>query len=119
MQVEGKLIKKLPFEQQKKKDGTLINKKNGEPFCKGAIVILQKGEYPKEVCIEYFKEELSGFLADTDLETELIVDVNLESRAWQERYFTSVNCWRINKTANVAAENACANIDDDDTGLPF
>jgi hypothetical protein len=118
MQVEGKLIKKLPFEQQKKKGGELIVKKNGEPFMKGGFVMLQKGDYPKEIFLEVFKEELAGMLANTDLETELIADVNVESREWEGRYFTSASCWRVNKTANVEAEKACANVEETDD-LPF
>jgi len=116
MQVEGKLVKKIPFEQQKKKDGELICRKNGDPFLKGGMVVLQKGEYPKEVCLEFFREDVASFVSDTTIDTEVIADVNIESREWQGRYFTSASCWRVNKSEESASTS---NTSDDTDDLPF
>lgn len=120
MQVEGRLKKVFPFEAVKKKDGTNVITSKGSEFFKGGFVLQQKGQYGKEIFLDVIKEDVHQFVSNTDLETELIADINVDSREFQGRYFTSASCWKVNKLSNIETEKACENASNDDgDGLPF
>lgn len=119
MQIEGRLKKVFPFEAVKKKDGTNVITSKGNEFFKGGIVLLQKGQYGKEIFLDIIKEDVHQFVSNTDLETELIADINVDSREHNGRYYTGASCWKINKLSNIETEKACEGTGEETDDLPF
>lgn len=117
MQLECKLVKKFEYKQVAKKDGTLIFKKNEEPMMKGGCVVKLKGKYPKDLFVEIYNPEMADFISNTSVDTELILEINMESREWKENWFTTVSAW---KGDVVKSDDAPAAQEEDDTNdLPF
>jgi hypothetical protein len=88
MEIQGTLIKILPIESGAKKDG-------GEWFSQN-IILEQEGQYPKPVSITLFGDKIN-LLNGIQLNDKLSVSINLESREYNDKYFTKVNAWKISK----------------------
>ena len=101
MEVTGLLKSKGEVETLTKKDGSQVIGKNGV-MQKMGFVIHQAGQYGKDVWLETFSAPVMQFLADTSLETELVCKVDIESREYNGRWFTSAKCFSItaDKTEN-------------------
>ena len=86
--LDGRLLQILP-----RQSGT---GKNG-PWVKQDFVIETPGEYPRKVCISAWGDraaEIEG-LNEGD---EIRVNVNIESREFNERWYTDVKAWKIEKS---------------------
>lgn len=62
-------------------------------------VIETEGQYPKKVAVEVFGEDRIKQLNIVEGET-ITVDINLESREWQGRWFTTARAWRVDRGAS-------------------
>jgi hypothetical protein len=100
-QVTGRLFKILPAQHGSGKNGAWV---------KQEFVIETTEQYPKKICLCAWGDkvdELKGIqLGDT-----LNVSFNLESREYNERWFTDVRAWKIEregeqqqKTATIETE---------------
>jgi hypothetical protein len=129
MEVTGLLKVKGEIETLTKKDGSAVIGKNGV-MQKMMFVIHQAGQYGKDLCLETFSAPVMQFLADTKLDTELTCKVDLESREYQGRYYTSIKCFSLtaDKTENYENKRAFneppvgnigAGYVDDGNNLPF
>ena len=116
-EIEGKLHKK--FNEETK----------GESFRVRDFVIETDGQYPQYIKFQLTQDRCSA--VDPFKEGEIIkVSFDLRGREWNEKYFTNLNAWRIEKvgvaqapTAEglpteppMAAEGDTAGVEDD---LPF
>ena len=131
MQVTGKLIQKVSSGVVTRKDGSQVNKKDGSPLVKTEFVLQKQGKFPKQVKLDSFNADVIRMIADTDLETVLVCDVDLESREYNGRWYTTVNTFRVEKgntdspvvNPNELSQNAQQEVpigdDADDLGLPF
>lgn len=89
--LEGQMLKMLP-----RQSGT---GKNG-PWSKQDFVMEIPGEFPRKVCISAWgdkADEVSGLNEGEKLK----VSVNIESREYNERWYTDVRAWRIEKVNDM------------------
>ena len=88
MEIQGILIKILPIESGQKNAG-------GE-WTSQTIILEQEGQFPKPVAINLFGDKIN-LLNGIQINDKLNVSINLESREYNEKYFTKVNAWKIAK----------------------
>ncbi len=117
--LEGRLLQILP-----QQNGT---GKNG-PWIKQDFIIETHGEYSRKICISAWGEK-AGEIKGFDEGDQLKVSVNIESREFNERWYTDIKAWRIEKESpprktGPAAESEVPPPEDvpppaDDDLLPF
>lgn len=87
VELQGKLIRKLPVVSGEGRNGR---------WEKQEFVIETDDQYPKKICISLWGDKvrnLEGY-AEGDI---LKVAVNIESREYNERWYTDVRAWRIER----------------------
>lgn len=87
LELKGKLVKLLEMQTGEGRNG---------PWKKREFVIETPGQYPKNVCITTWGDKTSE-LENLNEGDELKVSVDIESREWNDRWFTDVKAWRIEK----------------------
>jgi hypothetical protein len=118
MQVQAIIRKVLPKETG--------SSKNGE-WVKNQFVVETKEQYSKTICFQYWKDDVPLLLGS-------VVDVSfsIESREYNERWYTEAKAFAIKviaSPANVGADNTEANFEnqkpkidlaeEDGDSLPF
>jgi len=90
LQVQGKLIQKLPTESGEGRNGRWEKKQ---------FVIETDDQYPKKICMVVWGDKVSMLekVAEGDV---LTVSINLESREFNSKWCTDVKAWRIEKGAD-------------------
>lgn len=83
MEITGKVIQILPEQTGVKKDGS--------SWLKQDFVIETNDKYPKKVCITTFEDKVPIPPVGKEIE----VSINLESREYNERWYTEVRAWKI------------------------
>ena len=68
----------------------------GKTYITCQAIITQEGQYPKDVAIELNKTELIEKFVNRKLNTEVSVEVNVESREYNGRWYTNIKAWRLN-----------------------
>ena len=118
MEFTGKIIFALPA-----KSGL---KKNGESWKSQEFVIENaEGQYPKKMCFNVFGEDkIKSF--DIKLGEELKVSFDIDAKQWQDRWFNSINAWKVERVGATATNATQSNTDTatspkngDDSSLPF
>ena len=109
--LEGQLLKMLP-----RQSGT---GKNG-PWSKQDFILEIPGDFSKKVCISAWgdkADEISGVNEGDKLK----VSVNIESREYNERWYTDVRAWRIEKVNDMPGPEYVNDIPppEDEDLLPF
>jgi hypothetical protein len=112
MELKGKLVKLLPEVTGEGKNGT---------WKKQDFVVETLGEYPKTVCFQSWGTTVES-VKNLKVGDNLTVYFRLESREFNEKYFTNATAWKIQKegvaTGNKKVEPPPPeNKDEDD--LPF
>lgn len=119
----GKLLQILPQQTGTGKNG---------PWLKQDFIIETPGEFPRKICISAWGDKADG-IAGFQEGDQVKVSVNIESREYNERWYTDVKAWRIEKIISehttpdapppVAPEDITPPEDipppDDDELLPF
>jgi len=106
MELKGKVVVVLP---------TVTYGKEGKK--KGGLVIEYGDKYPKKAAITFF-ERLLPEVSNVSVGDELLVDVNIESREWQGKWFTDVIANKIS-IAQVADKKETFQVPDQHDNLPF
>ena len=101
MDFTGKIIFALPA-----KSGL---KKNGESWKSQEFVIENtEGQYPKKMCFNVFGEDkIKSF--DIKLGEELKVSFDVDAKQWQERWFNSINAWKVERVGATATNSTQSN----------
>ena len=89
LEITGKLIKIL---QEQTGSG-----KNG-PWVKQEFVIETADQYPKKICCAAWGDKAAS-VKDFPLGTTLTVAFNVESREYNERWYTELRAWKIDVQA--------------------
>jgi hypothetical protein len=92
MEITGKIVQILPEETGEGKNG---------PWKKQNFILETQEQYPKKVCITVWgdKVNLQNFG-----ENEIVTaSINIESREYNNRWYTDVKAWRVIK-ADAGAE---------------
>ncbi len=86
VELKGRMIKKLPVMNGESR--------NGNKWEKQDFVIETEEQYPKKVCISVWGDrvrELEKF-REGDM---VLASVNIESREYNERWYTDIRAWRL------------------------
>ncbi|MDR1668060.1 MAG: DUF3127 domain-containing protein [Bacteroidales bacterium] len=84
MEIKGKLFKKMPVQTGQGR--------NGE-WKKQEIILEQEGTYPRKVCVAVWGDKLD--IASIAEGTMLNVTVDVESREWNDKWYTDLKAWKI------------------------
>lgn len=113
MTIKGKLTELLPLQT-----GT---SKNGQ-WRKQDIIVETDGQYPKKVCISIWGDKINE--SQLQIGNELDIAFELESREFNNKWYTDVKAWKINLSENSTMPKPVEsdfsteeNLEDD--GLPF
>jgi len=90
LQISGKVISVLEEES-----GT---SQNGE-WRHQSFILETSGEYPKEVCIKVWGDRIDEF--GVTVGESLTAHINLRSREYNDRWYTDVTAWRVEKEGQV------------------
>jgi predicted SnoaL-like aldol condensation-catalyzing enzyme len=98
LQVQGKLIQKLPTESGEGRNGRWEKKQ---------FVVETDDQYPKKICMVLWGDKVS--MLEKVTEGDLItVSINLESREFNSKWYTDVKAWRIEKGADEGSSPSSA-----------
>jgi hypothetical protein len=96
LEITGKLITLLPETTGQGKNGT---------WTKREFVIETADQYPKKVCISAWGDKADG-LRNVKIGDEIRVQFNIESREYNERWYTDIRAWRIERATAGAGPQA-------------
>ncbi len=86
MEVQGVLKQILPIESGESK--------SGKTWQKQTIIIEMADAYPKQIAVEVSEKALSR-LQDYSIGQTITCSINIESREYNGKWFTSVKAWKI------------------------
>ena len=116
LDLKGQLIKKMPLVNGEGRNGK---------WEKQEFVIETEDQFPKKVCISLWGDKIKS-LEDVSEGDKITVSVNIESREYNERWYTDVRAWRIQKedgnVPSMPPDNLAIDMSDptDEEGdLPF
>ncbi|MEE9371751.1 MAG: DUF3127 domain-containing protein [Saprospiraceae bacterium] len=92
MEIQGKIIKLLPLQT-----GTSAR---GE-WRKQEFIIETLGQYPKQVCLYMWGDTIDN--AKLQVGNEVTASVEIESREYNEKWYTNVKAWRLEPTFQAEA----------------
>lgn len=84
--IQGKIVKFMPKQEGESARGHWV---------KAGVVIEYGGEYLKKAAFSLFGEERLQMCKGLNPGMEVKIDYNPESREYQERWYTDLNCVRI------------------------
>lgn len=108
MEIQGKLIKTLPVQ-------TGTTQKNVD-WQKMEFVIETNEAYPKKVCMAVWGEDKVQELSKLPLNTVIKAEINIESREYNNRWYTDVKVWKFEALKAGASQSNSSGEQDD---LPF
>lgn len=113
MEIKGKLLQFLPSQSGEGKNG---------PWKKQEIVVEQVGQVPKKVCISVWGDKLN--VAQYAVGASLTIQVDVESREYNGRWYTEVKAWKIEGAATSSSEPSYSDseppiVSQDPDDLPF
>lgn len=92
LSIKGKLVKLLA-----EQTGT---SQVGKTWTKQDFVIETQEQYPKKVCISAMGDKIVPVVKSLTLGQEIEVHINIESREYNEKWFSNINAWKIDKNTN-------------------
>ena len=107
LSVKGTIKQKLELEQ-----GT---SKAGKEWKSQSFVLNTGAQYNPDICFKLFGEEKINLITNLNEGDEVEVSFNLSSREWNEKWFTSADAWKIEKSEN---NTSIANETIDDSDIP-
>ena len=91
MEIVGKLFKLLPEQRGENARGT---------WMKQDFVIETEEQFPRKVCFSMWGEDKCMGLKQLALGDKVIVSFNAESREFNDRWYTDLRCWKLEKQVN-------------------
>jgi hypothetical protein len=86
MEIQGVLKQILPLESGETK--------SGKSWQKQTIIVETQETYPKLIAVEVSEKAISR-LQDYQIGHTITCSINIESREYNGRWFTSIKCWKI------------------------
>ena len=93
MEVTGKILSLLPEQSGQGKTGTNWRKQE--------FILEIPGQYPKKVCIELWGDKIDSFKVRP--EETVTVSFDVESREFNNKWYTNVRAWKIERNGAAAA----------------
>ena len=81
----------------------LPEQKISDTFTKRELIIETEEKYPQKVKIEFINSGINS-LMDKKEGQQVKVCFNVRGREWNEKYFVSLNGWRIELLADISTE---------------
>jgi hypothetical protein len=97
MEIIGKLIKILPEQRGESARG---------PWVRGGFVIETEEQFPRQVCFTLMGEERVAAIQSVNMGESIKVSFSPESREYNERWYTDLRCFRIEKFSAVTNEQS-------------
>ena len=94
MEIRGKIIELLPEKSGQSANGG---------WRKQEYILETDGQYPKKICFMAWGEKIDQFNIKHGETVEVSVD--LESRAYNGRWYTDVKAWKVSKEGEEAYSN--------------
>lgn len=91
LEIDGKVIKVLEEISGEGRNGT---------WKKQAFVVETMGEYPKKICFQAWGNQVDSVKSINDGD-RVIVNFRLESREFNEKWYTDATAWRIQKLGDA------------------
>jgi len=119
LEVKGKVVKILPEQTGQGRNGVWV---------KQEFVIETMEQFPKKACFSAWGDKTTAIkqLIQGD---EVMVSFNIESREYNERWYTDLRAWKIVKDSQTTSNQNMNEMppigendippEGDDTGLPF
>jgi len=92
LSIKGKVLKVLA-----EQTGTSAG---GKAWSKIDFVVETQEQYPKKVCVSAMGEKLLPVVKSLSQGQEVEVHINIESREYNEKWFTNISAWKIDKFPN-------------------
>lgn len=86
MEVSGTIISVLPEQSGEGRNG---------PWRKQEFIVETDGQYPRKVCVALWGDRIDEFAIQEG--ERITASVNIESREFNNRWYTDVKAWRITK----------------------
>jgi len=100
LEITGKVEQVLPLESGEGKNG---------PWKKQHFVIeYMDGNYAKKLCFSLWGDKTSA-LQDIQPGTEIKVSFNVESREYNQRWYTDAKAWRVEVVGQAQQNSAATN----------
>lgn len=94
MELIGKLIKVLPEQSGQSEKGTWVRG--------GFVIEFQDGEYPRNAAFTLFGENRINMVKSISLGSMVRVQFSVNSREYQERWYTDLSCYRVEPQMQAA-----------------
>ncbi len=95
MEIKGKLVQFLPAQTGEGKNG---------PWKKQDIIVEQQGQIPKKACISVWGDKLN--VAQWPVGTLLTVQIDVESREFNGRWYTDLKAWKIEADKSSSGQDS-------------
>lgn len=96
MEIQGKVIRIFPIEQGESKAGKAWKKQN-------FVMEYNDGQFAKKVLVTVKADPLLAMVNMFRTGEQIKCQVSVEAREWNDRFFTDVTAWKIEK---IHAESA-------------
>lgn len=96
LEIEGKLVKVL---EQKSGEG-----RNGT-WKKQDFVIETEDQYPKQICLQLWGNKVD-VIKQFSVGDKLKAGINIESREFNERWYTDIKAWKIERVGSNAGSSS-------------
>ncbi|MBQ7691017.1 MAG: DUF3127 domain-containing protein [Muribaculaceae bacterium] len=96
MEIQGKIIQKLPLQQ-----GT---SRAGNAWSKQVYVLETLDAYPKKVAFDFFGERINQYDAICAVGATITLSYDIESREYQGRWYTDIRGWKAEPFDPAAAQ---------------
>ena len=97
---------------------TFTNKKTGKEFIKCEVIIDQNKNYKSALCIEFHQDNVD-LVQKLELEKVYEFYINASSNEWNDKYYTSVDCWRTVKLDQPNKQQQAIPVGEEADDLPF
>lgn len=84
MEIKGKVIQSLGLQSGMSK--------SGNPWSKATLIVETEGQYSKKVALDNLKQ--AEEFAAISMGTTATFHVEVESREFNGKWYTNVNCWK-------------------------
>ena len=99
MELIAKLVNKLPQEVGEGRNGQWIK---GAFIAETEEEFPKEGEFPKKVCFTVWGKKMIKALDSIKEDAQIKVHFSVESREYNERWYTDLKAYRIESLMNVA-----------------
>ena len=100
MELIGKIIQILPQESG-------VSKSSGKEWVKASYVLETQEQYPRKVKYDVFGEQRIKD-CEVQIDDEVKMSIDIESREYQGRWYTSVNAYKVEFNLDGVQEQAQA-----------